>query len=90
MNEVGVFLVIVVVIAVVVVGSISKAQDDRAIQSGKADYYVKIAASGKGSTYHALSCNRSRGAVMVTLAYAQAKHYAPCSSCGGKPTVRMK
>lgn len=90
MSEVGVFIVIVVVVVFAVGNGISKARDGRLIESGKADYFVKVAASGKGSTYHALACNRSRGAVMLTLAEAQAKHYAPCASCGGKPSIRLK
>lgn len=90
MSEVGVVLVILFVIVIAIVGGISNARDASAIASGKSDYFVKIAASGKGSTYHALSCNRSRGAVMIPLADARAKGYAPCSSCGGKASVRPK
>jgi hypothetical protein len=89
-SEVGVVLVIVVVLVFAIANGISNARDTHAIESGKSDYFVKIAASGKGSTYHALSCNRSRGAVMITLAEARAKGYAPCSSCGGKASVRPK
>lgn len=58
------------------------------VDAGEADYFVKIAASGKGTTYHSLACNRSRGAVIVPLKTAQSERYAPCSSCGGKPTIR--
>jgi hypothetical protein len=87
-NDVGVALLILVFIVVGVVSVIVKAWNAHLVNSNQADYFVKIAASGKGSTYHALSCNRSRGAVMLTLAAAQARGYAPCASCGGTASVR--
>lgn len=88
MNEIGVALVIVFVIVFAIASAISNANDKHLIDTGQADYFVKVAASGKGTTYHSLACNRIRGGYMLTLADARSKLYAPCASCGGKPSVR--
>lgn len=90
MNPIGVALLFIVVVIVIICTVINNAHNKHLIESGKGDYYVKIAASGKGTVYHALHCNRSRGAYMVTLAEAESKYYAPCSSCGGRPSIRLK
>ncbi len=60
------------------------------IQQGKADMYVKIAASGKGGTYHNPSCGKCRSLSRLTLVQANMQGYVPCSVCGGEPQFYLK
>lgn len=62
---------------------------EKLIKDGKAAYFVKIAASGKGSVYHKLSCGRCLAYYEITETEARNRGYAPCSVCGGKATFRM-
>lgn len=89
-DEAGGVIVILFVIVIVIAAIINSVRQQHLIDSGQAEYVVKVAASGKGTTYHALSCNRCRGGYMLTLEEARSKRYAPCASCGGKATVRRK
>lgn len=90
MNEVGVVLAILIFFIFAILSFIAKMREEHLIETGQAEHIVKIAASGRGTTYHSPSCNRCRGGVILTLAEAQAKYYARCASCGGKPSLRRK
>ena len=61
---------------------------DKQIEEGKAAYFVKIAASGKGGVYHSPSCGKCRSNVLITENQAQNQGYAPCSVCGGNGEFR--
>lgn len=87
MNALGVVLVLIFAIVGGIWWIVVTIHNNHLIATGQAKLLVKIAASGQGKTYHAPRCNRCRSGHYVTVAEAQSKYYAPCSSCGGHPEV---
>jgi hypothetical protein len=61
----------------------------RLVAEGKAAYFVKVAASGKGSVYHSMNCNKCIAWQLLTKEEARTKGYAPCATCGGRGQFRM-
>lgn len=62
-----------------------RAWQEKMIAEGKGAMYVKIAASGRGGTYHHLSCGKCRSRTVISVNDARNQGYVPCSICGGSP-----
>ena len=91
MSEVGVAILIFCLIAGGVLAAIISMYRTHLVETGRAEYLVKIAASGHGKTYHSPSCNRCKSGHLLTVTQAQSQFYSPCASCGGRPGfVRKK
>lgn len=85
MHAGGTALVVLFIIIGVIWAACIKARQQHLVEKGLGKYMVKVAASGKGKTYHAPHCNRCRGAIVMTLEQAQKNGYNRCSFCGGRP-----
>ena len=59
------------------------------IDAKKGDFYVKIAASGKGGVYHSPSCGKCKSLTYLPLSVAKNQGYVPCSICGGAPFFHL-
>jgi len=59
------------------------------VKNGKADYFVKVAASGKGSVYHKMSCGKCTSWYEMAEKEAQRRGYPPCATCGGYGTFKL-
>lgn len=88
MNLIIIAVFIVVLPIVIVVSVITNARHKKLIQEGKGDYFVKIAASGKGGVYHKPSCGKCRSNYSIPETQARNQGYVPCSVCGGHGVFR--
>jgi hypothetical protein len=59
------------------------------VKAGKAAYFVKVAASGKGSVYHSMSCRKCIAWHETTEEEARRRGYPPCATCGGRGQFRI-
>jgi len=74
---------------IVVIGITNDARRARLVREGKATYFVRIAASGKGKVYHSFRCGTNTVCRTLPLAEAQLKGYRACATCGGSGTIRL-
>ena len=92
MGALGILLIPIAIVVLVVVGIAEDRKRKRRlaweremVAEGKAGYYVKVAASGRGTVYHHPSCGRCRSKRLKRIEGAEAAAYLPCSVCGGSP-----
>lgn len=64
-------------------------QRNELVKQGKAAYFVKVAASGKGGVYHSMSCRKCIAWQEMTLEEARRRGYPPCATCGGRGAFRV-
>ena len=87
MHIVTLFLLLAVIIPFAIIAIYMehrrKKKEAKMIRSGKASYYVKIAASGNGGVYHHPSCGKCRSLSRITTKKAIEQGYVACSVCGG-------
>ena len=76
-------LILFIIACVVVFNIWLSLHRSKLVKEGKADYFVKVAASGKGSVYHKLSCGKCTSWHELTVTEAQQRGYPPCATCGG-------
>ncbi|MEI7796438.1 MAG: hypothetical protein WCI06_07350 [Methylococcaceae bacterium] len=84
MNLFIIAIVLVLLPFIVIAGHFENKKRERLIQEGKGDYFVKIAASGKGGVYHKPSCGKCRSNNLISQTQARNQGYVPCSICGGQ------
>ena len=89
----GVLVVCFILVAVfvgVIASNRRRAWEQKMIAEGKGAYYVKVAASNRGSVYHDPSCSRCRSTTVMTPGEAREAGYLPCSVCGGSPKFYLE
>ena len=59
------------------------------VKEGKAAYFVKVAASGKGGVYHGMGCGKCIAWQEMTVSDAQRRGYPPCATCGGRGKFKL-
>lgn len=74
---------------IVLIGVTNDARRARLVREGKAAYFVRISASGKGQVYHSFNCGTNTVCVALPLADARSKGYRACATCGGRGTIRL-
>jgi len=84
MNLIIIAIFIVAVPLVIIKTIMVNGWHKKLIQEGKGDYFVKIAASGKGGVYHKPSCGKCRSNNFIPQTQARNQGYVPCSICGGQ------
>lgn len=83
----GICMFLAVLIAII--GMMNDARRERLVQEGKAAYFVRIAASGKGQVYHSYKCGTNVACIGLAIDDARSKGYRPCATCGGRGTIKM-
>lgn len=76
-------------VVIAIIGMCNDARRERLVREGKAAYFVKVAASGKGQVYHSLQCGSRAECIRLTIDAARDGLYRPCAKCGGRGTIRL-
>lgn len=85
-----IFICVVLIVFMLVLGLWNDARRTQLVHEGKATYFVRIAASGKGQVYHSYyRCASKVACVPVTLSAARERGYRPCATCRGEAAIRL-
>ena len=84
-----VLFILFILVGLIIYGILRSSQRAELVKEGKADYFVKVAASGKGSVYHGMNCRKCIAWHEMTSSEAMRRGYPPCATCGGRGQFRL-